>query len=140
MPFQSPVVQGIKGLSKKCGFECVESKAACCVSLTIASPEEGWKTSPFKIFQLMLESSLNKMALLTIVAGVTSLVLICLSQVSRAGTSHQSLVLLSRGGEVMFVRFLCLVSLGEGEGVHTLGVLSSRRVCTIILSTPSLFP
>lgn len=41
MHLQSHVVEGIKGLSfKKVVSECVESKAACCVFLTIVSPEE----------------------------------------------------------------------------------------------------
>ena len=97
MYFQFQVVQGIKGLStKKVISECVESGAACCVFLTIASPEKGLKISPFKMFQLILESDLNKITLLTTAAVIPRLVIICLTQVSRAGMSHHFLPLPSQ--------------------------------------------
>ena len=46
---------------KKVG--CVRSRAAWCVFLANASPEQGLKPSPFKMFLLILESDLNKIAL-----------------------------------------------------------------------------
>lgn len=79
MHSQSQAVQRIKGLSLKSGFECVESKVACCVFLTIASPEEPLKTSLFKMLQLLLENDLNIIALLTVAALDARLVIICLT-------------------------------------------------------------
>lgn len=75
-------------VDKKVISECVGSGAACCVFLTIASPEKGLKTSPFEMFQLILESDLDKITLLTTAAVIPRLVIICLTQVSRAGMSH----------------------------------------------------
>lgn len=95
--FSVPSGTRMKGLStKKVVSERVGSRAACCVFLTIASPEEGLKTSPFKMFQLILESDLNKTALLTTTAVITRLVIICLTQVSRAGMSHRFFLLPSQ--------------------------------------------
>lgn len=42
-------------------------------------PRGGLKTSPFKMFQLLLESDLNKVALLTTAALIARLVMICLT-------------------------------------------------------------
>lgn len=91
MYFQPQVVQGIKGFStkkKKVVSKCVRSRAACCVFFTTASPEEGLKASPSKMFQLILESDLNKIAPLTTATVLAGLVIICLSGVSGAGMSH----------------------------------------------------
>lgn len=89
MYFQSQVVQGIKGLStEKAISECVGREAACCVFFTLASPEKGLETSPFKTFQLTLESDFNNITLLTTAAVIPRLVIICLTQVPRAGMSH----------------------------------------------------
>lgn len=68
--------------------ECVGSMTACCVFFTTATPEESLKTSPFKMFQLLLESDLNKISLLTTAAVIVRLAIICLTPVSRAVTLH----------------------------------------------------
>lgn len=103
---------------KKVVSKCVRSRAACCVFFTTASPEEGLKASPFKIFQLILESALNKIAPLTTTTVPARLVIICLSGVSRVGTSHHFSHVPRRGGEIILVRFFYLLSSGAWGNVH----------------------
>lgn len=103
---------------KKVVSKCVRSRAACCVFFTTASPEEGLKASPFKMFQLILESDLNKIAPLTTATVLAGLVIICLSGVSGARTSHRFSHVPRRGGEIALVRFFYLLSSGAWGNVH----------------------
>lgn len=116
--------------------ECVESKAACCVFFNNCLPRGGLKTSPFKMFQLRLESNFNKIALLTTAAAMARLVIICLTRVSGAGTGRH---VAPRGGEIVLVTSLHLVSpWGEGMRMRT-GVRAFRKE-PVRISDPFAFP
>lgn len=65
------------------------------------------------MFQLLLESDLNKISLLTTAAVIVRLAIICLTPVSRAGTLHHCFPV-----EVKLrLSVFHLVSLFVGEGV-----------------------
>lgn len=66
------------------------------------------------MFQLILESDLNKIAPLTTATVLAGLVIICLSGVSGVGTSHHFFHVPRRGGDCT-CQILLLVIWGLGE-------------------------
>lgn len=101
----------------KSGFECVESRAACCVSLTVASPKECWETVSFLISQLLFERDLNKIAFPTKTDGVSTVVIVYLSWVPQAATSYHLSQRLAEEGKFDLSQGVTVVGTHPGQDV-----------------------